>query len=158
METVILSLGSNLGNRQQQLDLAQTLVEKRAGKVVRCSRIYETAAWGFKGNAFLNQVIVIETALSPLDLIDTLQAIEKEMGRKEKTTIDETTQKAVYHNRCIDLDILLYGDQCIDDARLHVPHPLIAERRFVLEPLAELYQDQIIAPFQTSFNTLLKQL
>ena len=158
MENVILALGSNLGDRAQQLDLAKTLVEQRAGKIVRCSKVYETEAWGFEGKAFLNQVIVIETEAAPLDLLDTLQSIEKEMGRKEKSSFDDKTQKAVYHNRRIDIDILLYGDQCFRSPRLSVPHPLIAERRFVLEPLTELFQDQIVPPFHTSFKTLLSQL
>src|SRR5579863_4020252 len=127
--TAYLSLGSNLGNREQSLRDAIARLAK-AGKVVQQSSIYETEPVEFTAQPwFLNCVVELETDLTPQRLMAELLAIEQEMGR-------ERTQKK--GPRVIDLDILLFGDLVTSSADLTIPHPAMQERRFVLEPLVEI--------------------
>lgn len=101
-----------------------------AGTVLKSSAVYETAAWGKTDQpAFLNQAVAIDTELSPNLLLMTLLAIENSLGR---------TRDEKWGPRAIDIDILLYGDQSINEPKLIIPHPAIPERKFVLKPLAEL--------------------
>lgn len=132
----VIGLGSNLGKREFYIQLANRLVEWEIGRVVQCSSVIETPAWGFESDPFLNQVIVVETDLSPLALLDALQAIERRLGRTHKSTVVDG--KPVYHARTIDLDILDYDGMQYRDDRLTLPHPRIAEREFVLASLREL--------------------
>ena len=136
MATVYLSLGSNLGNRELNLRKTIEAVRKNIGKILCESPVYENEAVGFNGNSFLNQVIKIETELAPEILLQKTQAIEKKMGRKEKTISDNGI--LVYSNRIIDIDILLYGDLKIDTETLTIPHPRMFEREFVMTPLHNL--------------------
>lgn len=108
----------------------------RVGEVLRASSVMETPAWGFAAPAFLNQIVVVRTTLPPLELLDVLQSIERELGREQKSTCENG--KVVYHNRTIDLDILDYDGLSYRDDRLTLPHPLIHQRDFVLEQLREL--------------------
>jgi 2-amino-4-hydroxy-6-hydroxymethyldihydropteridine diphosphokinase len=133
---VYISLGSNLGDRAQHLNNAKNAIHQNIGKIISESSIYETEAVGFKGNAFYNQVIKIETALLPESLLQKTQEIEKKLGRKQKTIIKNGTP--VYLNRIIDIDILLYGDLQINTNELTVPHPRMLERDFVMKPLNEV--------------------
>lgn len=131
-----LGLGSNLGNRRRNLITAAALLAERAGDVLALSSFYETEPWGFVSeNRFLNAALALETSLSPFDLLRLTQTIEREMGRAAKST------QGIYHDRLIDIDLLLYGDEVVRSAELEIPHPHLHERRFVLEPLRE------IAPF-----------
>lgn len=131
-----LGLGSNLGNRRRNLITAAALLAERAGDVLTLSSFYETEPWGFVSeNRFLNAALALETSLSPFDLLRLTQTIEREMGRAAKST------QGIYHDRLIDIDLLLYGDEVVRSAELEIPHPHLHERRFVLEPLRE------IAPF-----------
>ena len=133
---VYIGLGSNLGNRRRNLVTAAALLAERAGDVVSLSSFYETEPWGFASeNKFLNAALALETSLSPLALLHLTQAIERELGRTEKS------RGASYHDRVIDIDLLLYGGGVFRSDELEIPHPLLHERRFVLEPLRE------IAPF-----------
>ena len=132
----VIGLGSNLGKREFYIRLANRLVEWEVGRVVQRSSVIETPAWGFESDPFLNQVIVVETELSPLELLDVLQGIERRLGRTQKSTVEDG--KPVYHARTIDLDILDYDRMRYHDDRLTLPHPHIAEREFVLVPLREL--------------------
>ena len=133
IQNIFLLLGSNVGDRHVQLDKSRKLIDQKAGPVLFHSEIYETAPWGKTDQpAFLNQALQIETDLSPFDLLQILKAIEKEVGRTE-------TEK--WGPRVIDIDILFYGDEVVDHPDLKVPHPYLAERRFALEPLAELAAD-----------------
>lgn len=132
----VIGLGSNLGKREFYLRLANRLVEWEVGRVVQRSSVIETPAWGFESDPFLNQVIVVETELSPLELLDVLQGIERRLGRTQKSTVEDG--KPVYHARTIDLDILDYDRMRYHDDRLTLPHPRIAEREFVLASLREL--------------------
>lgn len=131
-----LGLGSNLGNRRRNLITAAALLAERAGDVLALSSFYETEPWGFVSeNKFLNAALALETSLSPFDLLRLTQTIEREMGRAAKSA------QGIYHDRLIDIDLLLYGDEVVRSAELEIPHPHLHERRFVLEPLRE------IAPF-----------
>lgn len=136
IERAVIGLGSNLGDRLGFLSQARSLVAEHVGEIVRASSVKETEAWGFDAPLFLNQILVIDTALEPFALLDTLQRIEKSLGRTEKSSVVEG--RPVYHSRTIDLDILYYGKRVIRSDRLVVPHPRIAERAFILEQLAEL--------------------
>lgn len=134
--SAVIGLGSNLGNRQFYLQMANCLIGWEVGVIVRCSTVIETPAWGFESDPFLNQVIVVETELSPMELLDTLQSIERRLGRTQKSTVVDG--KPVYHARTIDLDILDYDRMKLQNDRLTLPHPHIAEREFVMVPLREL--------------------
>ncbi len=135
MIRAFLLLGSNQGERRNYLDNARMRIHLLAGTQVKPSSIYETAAWGITDQpAFLNQAIAIDTALSPDLLLFTLQAIEDSLGR---------TRGKQWGPRTIDIDILLYGDQVINQPNLVVPHPAMGERKFTLMPLAELIPDMI---------------
>lgn len=130
---VYLGLGSNLGNRKAILNEAIFLIQKRVGEVVRQSSFLETEPWGFTShNKFLNACICVNTQYSPRQILKTTQAIEKDMGRCHKTVNHQ------YHDRIIDIDILMIDDLNIDDSDLKVPHPLMKERDFVMIPLKEI--------------------
>ena len=121
---VYLGLGSNLGNRKAILNEAISLIQKRVGEVVRQSSFLETEPWGFTShNKFLNACICVNTQYSPRQILKTTQAIEKDMGRCHKTVNHQ------YHDRIIDIDILMIDDLNIDDSDLKVPHPLIERTR-----------------------------
>jgi len=129
MPIVYLGLGSNLGNRRANLKDATASLSP-AVKVLRASGIYETEPWGYlEQPAFLNQVLETETILSPMALLEALKRLEAGLGRQATFR---------YGPRLIDVDILLYGQLVLDLPDLVIPHPQLAERAFVLVPLAEL--------------------
>ena len=135
MSTVYLSLGSNLGDREQTLRRAVSLLEERVGRVLRLSAFHETAPWGFSSdNMFVNAAVSIETSLSPRQLLVATQAIEKDLGRTVKSA------DGLYHDRPIDIDILLYDNMTVDEPDLKIPHPLMNEREFVKIPLREIME------------------
>ena len=128
-----MSLGSNLGYKRRNIKRAIKKIGEQIGEVVRQSALYETEPWGFESeNAFINAAVCVETTLAPHDLLAATQAIEREMGRKRKS------KDGVYHDRVIDIDILLYDDLYIDTPDLRIPHPLMYERDFVMVPLKEI--------------------
>ena len=143
---VYLSLGSNLGDRRARL--AQALEEMRAAglEVERLSSLYETEPveppGRRSGRWFLNCAVEIRTGLMPRQLLHCLQRIEQRLGRKRGAREPQSRQKAPawmgHGPRTLDMDILLYEDRVIKTAELTVPHPRLAERRFVLEPLSEI--------------------
>ena len=133
---VYLGLGTNLGNKEQNLRMSVQKIEERIGESVSLSAFYVTAPWGFASdNSFLNSVVCVETALRPLEILKETQAIERELGRTSKSV------GGVYSDRLIDIDLLLCGDIIMDEEGLILPHPLMTERRFVMEPLAEIAPD-----------------
>lgn len=138
MHKVYLGLGSNLGDRHRNIEQAIALIGEMVGQVVCCSSLIETEPWGFESpNAFLNGVILIETALTPHEVLKATQKIEKALGRKRKTGPSPLTLHS-YTDRPIDIDILLYDDLTVDDPDLQIPHPLMQERDFVMIPLREI--------------------
>ena len=135
---VYFSLGTNLGDKEQNLRLAVQHIEERIGKIVSLSAFYATAPWGFSSeHTFLNAAACVETLLPPLSVLHLTQEIEREIGRTHKSV------GGVYSDRVIDIDLLLYGDQVLDTPELKLPHPLMHERRFVMEPLAEIAPDLV---------------
>lgn len=137
--TVYLGLGSNLGNRRQMLLDAIEKINKKVGNVVRQSSFYDTKPWGFESeNLFLNAAVKVTTKLSPTELLEVTQQIEREMGRRKKTTLNSQLSTPNYSDRPIDIDILLYDDLHVDLPELKIPHPLMQERDFVLVPLREI--------------------
>ncbi|MEO8597815.1 MAG: 2-amino-4-hydroxy-6-hydroxymethyldihydropteridine diphosphokinase [Candidatus Solibacter sp.] len=130
MKLIYLSLGSNVGDREGNLRLAVECLSAHEVRILRESRIYETEPVDYRDQAwFLNQVVEAETALFPVQLLTRIGRIERELGRKR------TVSKGP---RTIDIDVLFYASAVIEMPHLEIPHPRIAERRFVLEPLAEL--------------------
>ena len=131
METkVVLGIGGNKGDRASYLSKAREALSQQV-TLISSSQVYESEAWGgvaTNGN-FLNQVLLIQTNLEPLALLQVIQRIEKELGR---------TREQHWGDRTIDIDILYFGDLQRDDPQLTLPHPFIAERKFVLQPLAEI--------------------
>jgi 2-amino-4-hydroxy-6-hydroxymethyldihydropteridine diphosphokinase len=133
MNKVYLALGTNLGDKEKNLALAENYIQNEIGNILKSSSIYYSKAEGFKSEFdFLNKVILIETQLNPFELLEKVQQIEKNMGRKEKS------ENKVYKDRIIDVDILYYNDLDIKSEKLTIPHPEINERNFVKIPLSEI--------------------
>lgn len=138
-----------MGRKKFLLKKAATLVKERIGPIVRESSLYQTAAWGKTDQpGFLNQVLEVHTSASPANCMACLLQIESEMGRirSEKNG-----------PRTIDLDILYYDDAILNSTNLTIPHPFIAERRFVLTPLAEIWPDYLHPVHMVSNARLLQQ-
>lgn len=136
---VYLGLGSNLGDREENIRKAISLIDERVGKVLRQSSLIETEPWGFESsNRFLNAVILCETTLTPRQVLKATQKIERELGRKKKLIANGQQPRANYKDRPIDIDILLYDDLTVDEPNLKIPHPLMRERDFVMIPLNEI--------------------
>lgn len=126
---VFLGLGTNEGDRLENLERARRGIAD-LGTVLHISRVYETAAWGIEDQpAFLNQVLAIHTGLSAVQLLEEVLQIERRLGR-------ERIRK--WGRRRIDIDILFYGDRCLETPQLIIPHPFIAERNFVLVPMVDI--------------------
>ena len=135
---VYLGLGTNLGDKEQNLRISVKKIEERIGNVVSLSAFYATAPWGFSSeNSFLNAAVCVETTLLPLQVLKETQGIERELGRTEKSV------NGLYADRLIDIDLLLYDDRVMDAEGLILPHPLMTERRFVMEPLSEIAPDVV---------------
>lgn len=133
MSIVYLGLGSNLGDRRGNIYRAVELIADSVGTVVRMSSLYDTEPWGFSSdNMFVNAAVCVETRLTPREVLVATQTIERRMGRIEKSVGGQ------YHDRVIDIDILMYDDLHIDTPDLHIPHPLMHERDFVMCPLNEI--------------------
>lgn len=133
MATLYLSLGTNLGDRQKNLSCALELIGREVGTVVSASDPIETEPWGFESpNSFLNMAIKVDTTLQPTEVLHATQEIERKLGRTRKTTDGE------YHDRLIDIDILLYDDLVMNTPELTIPHPLMYEREFVMKPLLQI--------------------
>ena len=151
MLKIFLSLGTNIGNKLANLSTAIAKIEKNIGHINQQSGVYETEAWGFKSESdFLNQVIMVETSLTPLQLLQCCLEIERSMGRERK-------QSGNYESRIIDVDILFYGDSIVNEEKLRIPHPLLEKRRFILEPLNEIAPDFIHPVMEKSITKLLEE-
>jgi 2-amino-4-hydroxy-6-hydroxymethyldihydropteridine diphosphokinase len=136
MKTVYLSLGSNLGDRAQNIARAIDALGARGVRVTRQSALYETEPVDVRGGGwFLNSAVQAETELMPVQLMRVLLAIERELGRKRMPAAEPGGLK---DPRLIDIDILLFGESVVHAPEVEIPHPRMAERRFVLVPLAEV--------------------
>ncbi|WP_462281578.1 2-amino-4-hydroxy-6-hydroxymethyldihydropteridine diphosphokinase [Salinivirga cyanobacteriivorans] len=147
---VVLLLGSNMEIRTEHLSFAINELKNSGIKITNISKLYESEAWGFEAENFINQVIIINTSLTPIQLLNLTQKIEKKAGRLPKT-------KASYESRPLDIDILFMNEQIIDNDRLKVPHPKIHERLFTLEPLNELIPEYKHPVLQKTIRELKKK-
>ena len=135
---VYISLGTNLGDKEQNLRMAVQQINERIGHVDALSAFYVTEPWGFEStNSFLNAALCVDTEFSPMEVLTVAQEIERHLGRAIKSV------DGVYHDRLIDIDLLMYDDLVMQNEVLTLPHPHLAERLFVLEPLAEIAPQQI---------------
>ncbi len=148
MNFVFLGIGSNLGERDNNLTRALASVEKSIGDIMRSSSVYETDPWGFvSGDKFLNMVIEVKTNLIPSRLLAAVQQIEDEMGRKRTGTR--------YISRVMDIDILFFNNLVLNEPGLVIPHPLMADRKFVLVPLCEIAPEYIHPDLNITISDLL---
>ena len=150
MNRVFLLLGGNLGDRFSYLKQAITLIDSQIGPVIRQSAVYETASWGNEQQPdYLNQVLEVDTKLSPEELLVQLLETEKVMGR---------IRHEKWGARIIDIDILFYNNQIIDGSNLIIPHPYLHQRRFTLVPLVELAPEFVHPVLKQSLKELLNVL
>lgn len=148
-----LSLGSNIGDREQLLHQAIELIGQRIGVVLRVSAMLETEPVGFVSeHRFMNMALELETMLKPLEALEATQQIERELGRRHKSIA------GVYRDRPIDIDLLLYDMLVLETDRLTLPHPRMHERAFVLAPLAEIAPDVMHPRLKQSIAELYKKL
>jgi 2-amino-4-hydroxy-6-hydroxymethyldihydropteridine diphosphokinase len=150
MKIVFLGIGTNLGNREKNLEQAVARIEQSIGRVLISSSVFQTEPWGFQSEEdFLNMVVKIETELGPYVLLGKILAIESLMGR--------VRGPEHFSSRVIDIDILLYDNIIIDEENLRIPHPLLQERRFVLAPLCEIAAELIHPVLKKTFKELLEE-
>jgi 2-amino-4-hydroxy-6-hydroxymethyldihydropteridine diphosphokinase len=147
MNKIFLLTGGNIGDRKKNVEMAAVLIQKEIGSIVRSSKIYETEAWGITNQAsFYNQVLLIESKFSAKEILQKILKIEEDMGRVR------TVKNAA---RIIDIDILFFNKEVINEPNLNVPHGEIANRRFVLTPLNELAPNFVHPVFNKSIHNLL---
>jgi 2-amino-4-hydroxy-6-hydroxymethyldihydropteridine diphosphokinase len=151
MARAFVGLGANIGSRRATLKRALELLGEEDGiEVVAVSRFRETDPVGFVDQPrFLNAAAALETELPPRELLDRLLAVERALGR--------TREGARYGPRTVDLDLLVYGEERLDEPGLELPHPRLHERRFALEPLADL-DPELVVPGRGTVSTLLAEL
>ena len=151
LHQVYLGLGSNLGDKEENIRKAINLINEQIGTVVRQSALFYSEPWGFESeNQFVNAAICVSTTLTPHEVLKANQHIEHLLGKTEahaterpsdlhQQTSDITPSDITYHDRPIDIDILLYDDLHIDEPELKIPHPLMQMRDFVMIPLREIW-------------------
>lgn len=147
MNEIFLITGGNIGNRKKNLETAAGLIQSEIGKIIRSSKIYVTDAWGITDQkSFYNQVHVVESNFSAKEVMENILKIEEEMGRVR------TIKNAA---RIIDIDILFFNDDIVNEQNLTIPHPEIINRRFVLSPLNEIASDMIHPVYKKNIHELL---
>ena len=133
INTVYLGLGTNLGDKKKNIEEAFDKIEEQIGNIVSISALFISKPQGYESdNLFVNCVVKISTGLSPRDILEETQLIEREMGRNDKSDL------IGYADRIIDIDILLYNQLVVNDTDLKIPHPHLQDRDFVLKPLSEI--------------------
>jgi len=147
---VYLGIGTNLGDREKNINDSLSLISRLIGEIISLSSVYRSEPWGFKSESdFLNMVAAVETSLNPYRLLEKVHIIEERLGR-----IRGNVQ---FISRTIDIDILLYGDKVISGKVVRIPHPLMAERKFVLVPICEIAPDLRHPVLHRSFSELLME-
>jgi 2-amino-4-hydroxy-6-hydroxymethyldihydropteridine diphosphokinase len=146
---VFLLLGSNQGDKRANIQRAIAQIDRLAGQVVRHSSLYQTEAWGKEDqDDFINQAVEMETTFSPLELLSLLLDIEKEIGR---------VRREKWEARIIDIDILFYGMQVVDEPNLQIPHPHFQKRNFAILPLLEIAPDFVHPKLQLTIEEIYLQ-
>ncbi len=134
MHRIFMGIGGNLGDKQLNFEKVYLLIEKELGRIVQKSSVYETPPWGFSAKEnFWNQVVLIETLMEPEELLAGINQVENSFGRKRQT--------GNYRSREMDIDVIYFDDRIINTEVLIIPHPLLAQRLFVLVPLVEIAPD-----------------
>lgn len=146
---VILSLGSNQGNRLENIESCLQLIHHEVGTVIRVSKLYETPSWGFESEAFYNCTLVMHTFDTPHKVLNQILKAEKKLGRIR-------TAASGYQSRIIDIDLIAFDEEIIDSEKLQVPHPLMQNRNFVLLPFQDLNLDWKHPVFKKSISELLQ--
>jgi deoxyguanosine kinase len=145
---VLISLGSNKGNRKKNLAQALFQINQNLGELIAISPIYETASWGYKDDAYLNNAICLSTSMEPIKLLDALLEIEVKFGRIRSLSKE-------YQARELDLDIILIEGVVVNHPKLQVPHPRMSARKFVLQPLVDIVPNWEHELLHTSLKELL---
>lgn len=146
---VILSIGTNQGNRLDNIQDCLRLIHQEIGTLIKVSNLYESPSWGFESEAFYNCAVVLHTTSSAFKILTTILKIEKRLGRVRGTALG-------YQSRVIDIDFIAYNEDIIDTEKLQVPHPLMQNRRFVLLPMQDLNLNWEHPVFQKKTSELLK--
>jgi 2-amino-4-hydroxy-6-hydroxymethyldihydropteridine diphosphokinase len=148
MSEVSILLGGNQGDKHKIFSETIKLIGKRVGQIKILSSVYETEPWGFVSDLFWNQALIVETKLPPEEILTIVLQIENKMGRKRLSKN--------YEARPIDIDLMFYDDLQIDSPRLTIPHPLIAQRRFMLVPLAEIAPEKVHPVMRLTIKEMLR--
>ena len=146
---VILSLGSNQGNRLKNIELCLELIHKEIGTIIKVSKLYETPSWGFESEAFYNCALVLHTAKNSEQILEQVLNVEKQLGRIR-------TENVGYQSRIIDVDLIAFGSEIINLEHLQIPHPLMQNRKFVLLPFQDLKLDWIHPVLKKTIPELLQ--
>ena len=154
-----LSLGSNMGDRRANIETALVLLNEALGIEYKAlSSIIETPSWGFEAPDFLNCAVLyalprkrVSAEVQALEILDAVKRVERALGREESVEVDSEGRR-IYHSRPIDVDILFFGTHVIAHPRLQVPHPLMAQRDFVMRPLREIANSRIMSAFPDIFQ------
>ncbi|HEY6142742.1 MAG TPA: 2-amino-4-hydroxy-6-hydroxymethyldihydropteridine diphosphokinase [Flavobacterium sp.] len=146
---VVLSLGSNQGNRLRNIEDCLQLIHQKVGTVIRVSKLYETPSWGFDSDAFYNCALLIHTYVSADAVLEQVLGIERQLGRIRGDA-------SGYQSRIIDIDLITFDSEIIDSENLQIPHPLMQNRKFVLLPMKDLNFDWIHPVFQKNISELLE--
>lgn len=146
---VILSLGSNQGNRLKNIELCLELIHQEIGTIIKVSKLYETPAWGFESEAFYNCALVLHTSYSAQKILELVLQVEKKLGRIRN-------ENAGYQSRIIDIDLIAFDDEILDLDHLQIPHPLMQNRKFVLLPFHDLNVDWIHPVLKKTISELIQ--
>ena len=146
---VVLSLGSNQGNRLRNIQHCLELIHQEIGTIIRVSKLYETPSWGFDSDAFYNCALVIHTFASADKILSQILKIETQLGRVRGDALG-------YQSRIIDIDLIAFDEVIIDTKNLQIPHPLMQNRRFVLLPMLDLNLDWVHPVLQKNIAEMLK--
>ncbi len=146
---VVLSLGTNQGNRLHNIENCLKLLHQEIGTIIKISKLYETPSWGFDGDAFYNCALVLHTFSSANKILDQILTIEKKSGRVREATLE-------YQSRIIDIDLIAFDEEIINTEELQIPHPLMQNRRFVLLPMLDLNLDWKHPVFLKKISELLE--
>lgn len=145
---VVLSIGSNQGNRLENIETCIALIHQEVGTVIKVSKLYETPAWGFESDAFYNCALLLHTTSSAQKILNQVLKVEKQLGRIR-------LNQEGYQSRIIDVDVIVFDDEIIETEKLHIPHPLMQNRNFVLLPMQDLKLNWKHPVFQKSISELI---